>query len=169
MTTPRPYPNGDRHRRIEAALFAKSAAWVMSRDPPVFPRELLHSRPIAQQPTPGLPHLAGMCRTPCAVLVWSAIVVLGGCSHQKTMSADELHSQIISGISLSAETEMFLHVVRQGRTTRNCARGHLDYLANQAKRSKGGPVMDSVEAKAGASSAPNLWVERTATSVARSL
>jgi len=57
------------------------------------------------------------------------------CARHKIISAEELHSELAAAISLAAETETFLEMVRQGRTTPAFAQGHLQYLADEANRS----------------------------------
>src|ERR1051326_9126914 len=62
------------------------------------------------------------------------IVALCACSRQKTLSKDELRSQLTSAKSLTAETEMFLDYLRQHRPTKPFARGHVEYLTEEAER-----------------------------------
>ena len=57
------------------------------------------------------------------------------CSRQKTITTDELRSELTSAVSLAAETETIIDYVAQHRLTHNYALGHLGYLAREAQRS----------------------------------
>jgi hypothetical protein len=63
-----------------------------------------------------------------------SLLLLAGCAGKKTITPDELRSQIGSAISLASETETFLDYVRQHRSTRPYSAGHLNYLADEADR-----------------------------------
>ena len=64
------------------------------------------------------------------------LLVLCACSRHKTLTRDELRSQLISAKSLVAETEMFLDYVRQNRATKHYAQGHIEYLTQETKDSR---------------------------------
>jgi Tfp pilus assembly protein PilP len=64
------------------------------------------------------------------------ILVFCACSRHKTLTTDELRSELISAKSLAAETEMFLDYVRQNRATKYYARGHIEYLSEEIERSR---------------------------------
>ncbi len=64
------------------------------------------------------------------------ILVMSACSRHKTLTKDELRSELISAKSLAAETEMFLDYVRQNRATRNYAQGHIEYLTEEVEQSR---------------------------------
>lgn len=66
-----------------------------------------------------------------ALVVLLATVLLASCSRTKNISADELHSDILSASSLAAETELFIGQVQQHRATQSFERGHLEYLYRQ--------------------------------------
>jgi hypothetical protein len=80
-------------------------------------------------------------------MVAAILAALGtSCSHQKTLSVEDLRSNVTEAISLSAESETFIDYVSQGRATRFYAEGHLEYLLEQASRSAAElhkPVPDS--------------------------
>jgi uncharacterized protein (DUF2164 family) len=64
------------------------------------------------------------------------ILVLGACSRHKTLTPDELRSELISAKSLVAETEMFLDYIRQNRATEYYAQGHIEYLTEEIEHSR---------------------------------
>ena len=64
------------------------------------------------------------------------ILVLSACSRHKTVTKDDLRSELISAKSLAAETEMFLDYVRQNRATKNYAQGHIEYLTEEVEQSR---------------------------------
>jgi hypothetical protein len=64
------------------------------------------------------------------------ILALCACSRQKTLTTDEVRSQLLSARSLAAETEMFLDYVRENRATKHYARGHIEYLTEEIERSR---------------------------------
>lgn len=63
------------------------------------------------------------------------IFALCSCSGRQKMTVDELRSELISAISFSAETEVFLAYARQRRTTKSFAQGHIEYLSKELERS----------------------------------
>jgi hypothetical protein len=67
-------------------------------------------------------------------LVLTALLLLSSCSRQKTISADELRSDLTEAISVAAEAETFIGYVSQGRATANYAKGHIQYLTQEANR-----------------------------------
>src|SRR5437763_8968639 len=64
------------------------------------------------------------------------ILVLCACSRHKTLTKDELRSELISAKSLATETEIFLDYVRQNRATKPYAQGHIAYLTQEIERSR---------------------------------
>jgi uncharacterized coiled-coil DUF342 family protein len=64
------------------------------------------------------------------------ILVLCSCSRHKTLTREELRSDLISAKSLVAETEMFLDYVRQNRATKYYAQGHIEYVTQEIERSR---------------------------------
>jgi hypothetical protein len=68
--------------------------------------------------------------------VLASILVLSACSRHKTLTRDELRSEIVSAKSLAAETEMFVDYVRQKRATKHYAQGHIEYLAEEVDNSR---------------------------------
>lgn len=65
-----------------------------------------------------------------------SILVLSACSRHKTLTRDDLRSQISSAKSLATETEMFLDYVRDNRATKNYAQGHIEYLTEESRESR---------------------------------
>lgn len=65
-----------------------------------------------------------------------SILVLPACSRHKTLTREELRSEIISAKSLAEETEMFLDYVRQDRATKYYAQGHIEYLTDEVENSE---------------------------------
>jgi hypothetical protein len=68
------------------------------------------------------------------------IVVLAGallfsCSRQKTVSIDDLRSDITAGESLAAEEVFFIDYLNQHAGMRHFAQGHMQYLTEEAARS----------------------------------
>ena len=70
------------------------------------------------------------------VFVLGSILTLSACSRHKTLTRDELRSEIFSAKSLAAETEIFVDYVRQKRATKHYAQGHIEYLAKQVENSR---------------------------------
>jgi hypothetical protein len=59
------------------------------------------------------------------------VLATGGlttCSRKKTISRDELRSEIKSAYSFVAESEMFIDYIRQGHATRHYTQAHATYL-----------------------------------------
>lgn len=74
----------------------------------------------------------------CMRLFAACLLLLGfacGCSHQKTLSRDELRSNIKKAISYAAETELFVDFVRQQHSTTHYAEAHPSYLAEEIEDS----------------------------------
>src|SRR5205814_683635 len=63
------------------------------------------------------------------------ILLSVSCSRPRTMTADDLRSEIVSAISLASETQMFIQQMQNDRGTRPFDVGHLDYLRGEAVRS----------------------------------
>jgi hypothetical protein len=71
---------------------------------------------------------------PRSVLVPGLWLAMTACSN-KTIGRDEARSKIKSALSFTAESEMFIDYIRQGRSTRPYAQGHALYLEDEVKRS----------------------------------
>jgi hypothetical protein len=70
-----------------------------------------------------------MCSRQTIILVLLlATAALTSCSRKKTISRDELRSEIRSAHSFAAESEMFIDYIRQGHATHHYAEGHATYL-----------------------------------------
>ena len=64
--------------------------------------------------------------------LFSALCLLAlSCARQKTITREELRSDLTSAISIANETELAIDFVTRGQTTRSFATAHLQYLANQ--------------------------------------
>lgn len=87
-----------------------------------------------------------------ALVVLLATVLLASCSRVKTVSANELRSDMLSAISLAAETELFIDQVERNRSTVSFERGHLEYLRQQAADE----IQQLRDARARTSLAPRL-------------
>jgi hypothetical protein len=70
-----------------------------------------------------------------ALVLLTTLLLLASCSHQKTITREELRSQLTSAVSFAAEAEMFIDYVGQNRSTHNYAQGHIKYLADEVNRS----------------------------------
>lgn len=58
------------------------------------------------------------------------LLLLTSCSRQKSISIDQLRSEFVSAISFASEAETLIDYVGQNRSTRNYAKGHVEYLAD---------------------------------------
>ena len=63
------------------------------------------------------------------------LVVSTGCSRKKTLTSDELKSQLTRAVSFASEEEMFVDYIRAGRATSNFAEQHAAYLDAEIQRS----------------------------------
>jgi hypothetical protein len=63
------------------------------------------------------------------------LLALTGCSRKKTLTPDDLKSQLTSAISFASEEEMFIDYIRAGRATSNFAEQHAAYLDAEIERS----------------------------------
>ena len=59
-----------------------------------------------------------------------------GCSHEEMIKREDLHSKLISAISLATESQFFLRYVREQRATRPYATGHIEYLEDELSRAE---------------------------------
>jgi hypothetical protein len=57
------------------------------------------------------------------------------CSSPKTISREELNSDLLAAISLSSETELFISQLQKSRVTTQFAEVHLEYLTKEVARS----------------------------------
>jgi hypothetical protein len=69
------------------------------------------------------------------ILILLFSLTLISCSRPKTISREELHSDLLAAISLASETELFINQLQDGRATSAFAEGHLAYLHQEASRS----------------------------------
>jgi len=73
---------------------------------------------------------------PLGAFALGLILLSCACSRQKTLTRDELRSDLTSAKSLAAEAEMFLDYVQQRRATKHYAQGHIEYLAEEVENSR---------------------------------
>jgi hypothetical protein len=59
---------------------------------------------------------------------------LVACSPTKTVTADDLRSDLRLALSLASETELFIGQIESGRLAQEFRRGHADYLRDEAQR-----------------------------------
>jgi len=78
-------------------------------------------------------HLKACMRTVCSfTLPLLLLVWLCACSRQKTISPDELQSEITKAVSLASETELLAQVARSGKATQHYVQEHAEYLQQEA-------------------------------------
>jgi hypothetical protein len=63
------------------------------------------------------------------LLVMSSLLL--SCAHRRTITREELRSDLISAISIASETELSIDFVSRKQSTRNFAVGQFTYLSNQ--------------------------------------
>ena len=63
------------------------------------------------------------------------LALVCGCSHQKTLSHEELRSEAKKAVSYAAETELFVDFIRQQHSTTHYAEGHPTYLEQEIEDS----------------------------------
>jgi hypothetical protein len=71
---------------------------------------------------------------------WQAGLILAsllaaGCSRQKTIDKNQMRSHLRSALAFTAESDMFVDYVQQGRATRHYAQEHAAYLEEAVSRS----------------------------------
>jgi hypothetical protein len=76
-----------------------------------------------------------MCQSRKYILTLFVSLALVSCSRPKTISRDELRSDLLAAVSLASETELFIEQLQEGRATPAFAASHLDYLHKEASRS----------------------------------
>jgi hypothetical protein len=62
------------------------------------------------------------------------LLALPARAHAKTITADELHSDLRSALSLASETELFIDQIESGRLLPHFRLGHADNLLEEAQR-----------------------------------
>src|SRR5690242_13166944 len=73
-----------------------------------------------------------MMRRLTAILL---LLVSTGCSRKKTLTSDDLKSQLTRAISFASEEEMFVDYLNVGRGTSSFAEQHAAYLDAEIQRS----------------------------------
>ena len=66
------------------------------------------------------------------IVIWSWLLVSFGCS-RSSIGPDEAKANLETGISLVAETEMFLTFVAEGKSVPNFTQGHIAYLEQEVE------------------------------------
>ena len=78
--------------------------------------------------------------------------ILVSCSQSKTLTAEDLKSELASAVSLASETQMFVEQWQKDRLTASFIKTHLDYLQQEARNSikqlEGARAEPSLAAKA---------------------
>ncbi len=69
-----------------------------------------------------------------SVLSFIAVLTLVSCASAKTISAEELHSDLLSALSLASETGLFIAQIENGHLLPQFRAGHADYLRHEAGR-----------------------------------
>src|SRR6185312_1798013 len=67
---------------------------------------------------------------------FGSVLVLCACSSHKTLTRDDLRSDITSAKALAAETSLFLDYICQHRATEHYAQAHIEYLAQEIDQSR---------------------------------
>jgi hypothetical protein len=68
-------------------------------------------------------------------LIFSGVIVaLVSCAQAKNITKEDLHSDLLSAISLASETELFIDQIENNRLRPQFRAGHADYLREQAQQ-----------------------------------
>jgi hypothetical protein len=70
-----------------------------------------------------------------AIPLFLCVSILDSCSPSKTLTADDMKSELASAISLASETQMFVEQWQKDRLTDSFIKAHLDYLQQEARSS----------------------------------
>jgi deoxyribodipyrimidine photolyase len=89
---------------------------------------------MAPQPRPCAVRHLDYRQTILFLSVVLAAAALTSCLRKKTISRDELRSEIRSAYSFAAEAEMFIDYIRQGHATHYYADAHASYLKDAVKQ-----------------------------------
>jgi hypothetical protein len=71
----------------------------------------------------------------CVAFALGSILFLCACSSHKTLTRDDLRSEMVSAKSLAAEAALFLDYVGQHRATKHYAEGQIEYLTQEVENS----------------------------------
>jgi transposase-like protein len=63
------------------------------------------------------------------------VSILVSCSQSKTLTAEDMKSELASAVSLASETQMFVEQWQTDRLTGSFIKTHLDYLRQEARSS----------------------------------
>ncbi len=63
-----------------------------------------------------------------------SVVGLVLCAPAKTVTADEMRSHLLSALSLTSETELFIGQIESARVPSQFQVGHAEYLRDEAER-----------------------------------
>jgi hypothetical protein len=69
----------------------------------------------------------------CILTIFLGLALVS-CSHPKTISRDDLRSDLLAAISLASETQLLINQLQERRVTSAFAEGHLRYLGKEASR-----------------------------------
>lgn len=67
-------------------------------------------------------------------LILPLCLLVVSCSKPKTISQQELRSDLLSATSLASESELFMAQLQENRTTKIFAKAHIHYLHEEATR-----------------------------------
>ena len=78
--------------------------------------------------------------------------ILVSCSPSKTLTAEDIKSEVASAVSLASETQMFVEQWQEDRLTGSFIKAHLSYLQQEArssiKRLEDPPVEPTIASRA---------------------
>jgi hypothetical protein len=89
-------------------------------------------RSLRQRKKSGI--LKSMSQSRKCILTMFLGLALLSCSGPKTIPRDELRSDLLTAISLTSETELFINQLQERRVTLAFAEGHMKYLGKEASR-----------------------------------
>jgi hypothetical protein len=78
----------------------------------------------------------GMRNRILILVALAALVAMGGCSQQKTISREELKSTLQQVSSIAGEAELFVSVLKRRDTTQEFAGGHIEFLEQKLEESQ---------------------------------
>ena len=70
-------------------------------------------------------------------LLFTTLLLLISCSHEKTRTQDEARSDLIASLSFASEAELLIDEMQQSCVTEHYADGHLDYLIGESSPETG--------------------------------
>lgn len=85
------------------------------------------------------------------------VFILVSCSQSKTLTVEDMKSELASAVSLASETQMFVEQWQRDRLTGSFIKTHLDYLRQEA----GSSIKELDESRVEPSSAATAEICRT--------